>query len=189
MTTLYRVRAKWAGFTGGPGISTFYFVNAPHLAAVKGFFNDAKANLPTAVTVSFPNAQDTIEDTTGALNGTWTDTAQTSVTGTGTGSYIAAGGYALVWFANAIIHKRHVRGHTYLVPGAGATTNGVPTSTELTTLQTAGSNFLTAAGGDFVIYSRPFAGTPSNPARAGSNHAVTAGAALEKFVVLRSRRD
>jgi len=183
MTTLYRVRVRWQGFSGGPGISTLYFVNAPHLSAVRALFDGLKPNLPGTVTLVFANQQDTIESTTGELNGTWTDTAAANVVGTGTGTYAAAAGYGINWSTSGLVNGRHIVGHTYLVPGAGTTTTGIPTTTELATITTACGTFLTAAGSDFVIWSRPTA------SRAGSFHPVTGASALPYYTVLRSRRD
>lgn len=160
-----------------------YFQNSPHLIDVRAFFDGIKANIPPGVTLTFPNAQDTINDATGALTGGWTAGAVSNVVGTGTGTFIAAGGYLINWQTGSIVNNRRVTGHTFIVPGAGSTTNGVPTATEISTMVTASGSFLTNTAGDFMIWSRPA------PGRAGSSHPVTGAIPLPYFTVLRSRRD
>jgi hypothetical protein len=182
MASIYRCRAYWSGFTGQPGITNFYFRNAPHMALVKAFFEAAKPNLPTTTKIDYLASGDVLDDSTGRITGGWTDTQQTTTTGTGTGSYIAAGGYGLRLVTGAVVNGRHVVGRVFLVPGAGATTTGIPTSTENSTTAAAGAAILSGTS-DWVVWSRPA------PGRSGTSNTVTSVIALPYYVVLRSRRD
>lgn len=186
MADIERIRVNWTGFTGAPGLTTLYCDDAiTLLPAVRTFFNSIISVIPNVVTISFEPFGERFEDTTGALNGTWsTGTTPTPVLGGATATYAAPSGYVVNWLTSLVLNNRFLRGKTFIVPGIVAVGDGTPTSTALTTLQNA-ANTLVAATGGLKIWHRPSAPGASD----GASALVTAAQVPDKFVVLRSRRD
>jgi hypothetical protein len=195
---LHRVRVGWTGFPGAPGVSTFYFLDGSSaLGGLHAFFSDLLFALPTDVNVQVENTGDAILAATGALVGSWAGTAQTVLTGTQAGAYAAPVGAVVDWFTGAILDSHRVRGRTFLVPLAGNTyqdDGSIFDSTRIA-LQGAAESFRSGQASNFVIWHRPFAGSPAvgtrpaRPAHDGDYAAVTSAVVPDKACVLRSRRD
>lgn len=186
MATIERYRVGWTGFTGSPGVSTFYFFGAVDPAgSLHAMFDAIKARFPNTVTWSFPAQGDTIDDSTGQLNGSFSSAGAASVTGTDAGVYSAPSGAVIRWSTGTIIGGRRVSGHTFLVPLAGSAYQGDGTisTTPLGDIQTAVNTWLgTTAGLAQVIFRRP-------GSTGGAGHvAVTSAVVPDEAVVLRSRR-
>lgn len=187
MTTIGRARLSWDGFPGSPGVSTFYATDILSLLpALSTLMNAIKFSLPTDVTITFPAAGDELDSATGALVGTWSATAQTPVTGTGSGTYSAPVGWAVNWKTNTVVGRRRLQGRTFFVPAAGSMqgAQGQVNPSDLAALDSAVSTFVTSAiSAGMQIWHRPKHGT-------GGQVAILAtGAVQRKMVVLRSRRD
>jgi hypothetical protein len=184
MPDINRYRVNWTGFTGSPGVSTFYSLasSTAALAALRAFFADAAYILPPSVTLEFPNSGDTLDSTTGTLVGGWTASAQTAVTGLASVGYFAAGtGARLVWETDSIVDGRRVRGSTFLVPLSTSAydTNGSLISGAFTTVN--GPLATLVATNQLVIWSRPVAGD-------SAVSAVTGASLPDKVSTLRTRR-
>lgn len=192
--TLHRIRSTWSGLPGGSGVSTLYQVAAPSdadLTAIRTFWATCAGQLASDATIQVQNSGDIIDETTGALTGVWgPQTAVSSVVGTGGANYAAPSGGLVEWRTAGIVHGRRVRGRTFLVPvGSGVyDSDGTLLSTAVTAFQNAATALVVALT-SMRVWSRPFRGSPSIPARSGSAHAVTSAIAKDKAVVLRSRRD
>lgn len=195
MATLNRYRVTWSGFSGGPGVSTFYGSSTATTtdlsAALKAFFEGIKSILPSTVTISYPLGADQIDDGNGALVGAISVAGATATVGTGGTTYGAPMGMAVKWVTAMIAHKHRLIGHTFIVPAAlGSPASGAPSATNTTTLQTAAALMLTTAPNSFVVWSRPlYTGHPPTLERTGTSGTITGLAVLPKFVTLRSRRD
>lgn len=186
MSTIERYRVAWSGFTGSPGVSTFYYFGSVDPAgSLHAMFDAIKGRFPSTVTWSFPATGDTIDDTTGDLNGSFSSAGAASVTGTDAGVYSAASGVVIRWLTGTIVGGHRVRGHTFLVPLAGSAYqgDGSISTTPLGDIQTAVNTYLaTTAGLAQVIWRRP--GAPG-----GAGHVAVTGAIVPDLAaVLRSRR-
>lgn len=186
MVAIERIRCQWSGFTGSPGLTTFYCTDAlTLLPAARTFFNSIAALLPAAVQISFEPFGAQIEDSTGDLTGSWsTGSTPAVVQGALAGSYSAPSGMLVNWLTNAIVGGRFLRGKTFIVPGPVSSTDGTPNSANVSTLQAAASVLASDLGG-LRVWHRPTVAAPSS----GSSAEVLSVNVPDKFVVLRSRRD
>lgn len=182
------MRAVWGNWVGAPGYTTMYAADniSTVLAAYRAFFDAVKVYIPNGLTVAFPNTGDTIDEATGDINGAWSATAAATVTGTASGSlnYAAGAGVAISWRTNNIVRGRRPVGRSYIVPlvSTAFDTNGTLASTPTGVFNTAVSTFISAAGSDLVIWSRP------SQAGAGTTSVIVSGTINDAGAVLKSRR-
>lgn len=198
MTTLQRVRVKWNGFIGAPGVSTFYATSAATLVPqLHTFFAAIAGYFPTVVSIQVENTGDELEDTTGALVGSWNTGAVAPVTGTGGGPYSAVSGALVQWFTDTVLSGRRLRGHTFMVPmyiGAYDASGQLVSAFRATGVAAAAA-LVTAAAGNMRIWQRPRlaraadGSRPAITARSGGQAAVTASGVRAIVTELRSRRD
>ena len=180
-----RLRVTWTNWPGAPGYSNFFFSSlTPNSAAVATFFDAIKAQLPTGLTIQFPGSGDILSETTGQLTGDWSQTAPTSVVGTGTGSYPGSCGAVVHWLSSSFVRGRRLRGRTFLVPLSGGSYDsaGSLNTGPQGTFQAAANALVTATAGDMVVWSRP------GLQGAGSVGPVTSARVPDLAVVMRSRR-
>lgn len=181
-----RIRVEWNGLTGLPGVSTFYAdpTVPTAYAAVREFFLDIRDFFPSTLTWSFPANGDLIEDTTGALAGTWSTTSGAPVTGAGPSTVHAAGvGCRVRWqTAGVSDSNRRITGSTFLTALVSAyfDADGTINSTALATIQTAADTLVGDAS--LRIWSRPTGGS------GGGSYLVTAATVPDRVTSLRSRR-
>jgi len=207
MTTLYRIRTIWSGFTGAPGYTNMYFGATDPLqagadtaaTAVNTFWTAIKSALPLAVTLNVESAVALIEDTTGEQTDELTLTATpATVQGVLSERFASPAGVCVTWNTATFKEGRKVKGRTYLVPVTSSVfeNNGTVDNTYRTTLQTAASALVTGPGA-FVVYARhrdaqTAEESPTGkarPERMGVGALVTSAAIKDKVTVLRSRRD
>lgn len=178
---LCRVRTVWTGWPGAPGVSTMLFDAAatPPLTAVSGFWTAVRSLLPSAITLQVEGTGQTLDPLTGKANGNWTGTAPAPVQGFGGPKYAGPSGAMVSWRTGAFIDGREVRGKTFLVPGSidDYDSDGTIDPTKLGLLQTA-ATALASSSNALTILSRATGGTAK----------VTSAVAVDKVVVLRSRR-
>lgn len=184
---MQRVRVHWTGFTGGPGVNTLFYNDAPADPApdLFTFFNAIKGLLPTSVSITIDNVGDLIDESTGALVGTWSGTSALTVTGTLSSLYAGASGAVVDLRTSTVVGRRRLQGRMFLVP---LTTDcyqsdGTLASSQLGTLRTAASAWQgSTSGADLVVWHRP------TPGHAGSKATVTSVFVPDLAAVLRSRR-
>lgn len=188
MASIARCRVAWSGSAVvGDGLSTFYWGSggvAGYPGAVLAFFNAIKGLVPVGVTWTVPSSGDLLDDTTGALQGSWSIAGGGTVASAGGTTYAAGVGSRVVWQTGAIRGGRRVRGSTFIVP-LGTTqydADGTIAPAALTTLGTAAANYLTAVGSNGLIWSRPRTGL------AGQAVPITAALTPDKVSWLRGRR-
>lgn len=203
MATLDRHRVTWTGFVGAPGVSTFYVATGSAVNTyIDAFFAAVQPYLPADVTVQVEPLGDSIDSSTGALVGTWTDTSPGPRVGAASGPYSAVSGGLVQWGSSTFLSGRRLRGHTFLVPLDGNIydTNGAITGTPLTAMATAAQALVTSIGGGFYLWQRPRLSAPAytdrrgvvHPAisaRSGGYGSVLTGTVRSKVTELRSRRD
>lgn len=119
---LHKYQVVLKGFTGGPGVMTFYFDAAgaiPH-TAVSTFLTALKTSMAASVTAALPPSGITIDDSTGAAVGAWSAAAPADVVMTSAGNYAAAAGAVINWRTGIYAGGRELRGKTFVVPLAAA---------------------------------------------------------------------
>lgn len=189
MANLKRLRAAWSGNgVVGPGVSTFYFTATAtgFPADLQTFFQAVKSNFPSSVTITVPNTGDTIDETTGALQGVWTDAGGSTTVGTGSGAFAGGVGMRCRWITGGIHNGRRVIGTTFLAPMVNLAwdTDGTPGAATVSGIQTAASALVSAVTPDMVIWSKP---TPPSGSD-GESNAVVAALVPDAISWLRSRR-
>lgn len=204
MGSIQRQRVVWTGFTGSPGLSTFYFADAATAqAALHAFMASVALVLPSIVRLQIEPGGDVIDETTGALTGIWAGSAQAVIPGNPAGgAYAAPVGALIRWETLAIRSGSRLRGRTYLVPAASSVfdTNGTMESGALATLVTAAGDFIGSVTPNLVVWQRPRGaqvayvdgrGIPHKAVsgRGGSSAPVILSSVPDEAVVLRSRRD
>ena len=156
-------------------------------------FWTALANLmDNAITWTVGPEVPILDEETGELVGVTSVTAGTGA-GTAAGDALPYATQGLVRLAtDDFVAGRRVRGRIFL-PGIDENFNaatGIPSSTFLSTVQTAVTNLIAAGG--LLVWARPFAGAegpPVRPARLGSKASITASTVWTQWAVMRSRRD
>lgn len=204
MSTIDRIRIPWSGGRGGDGVSTFYCMDATNnaLGPLHDFFDAVKAFVPSPITWKFEGVGDTVVVETGVLSGAWTIGSEADVVATGSNANMAdAVGAVVNWATGVILFGHRVKGRTFLVPGIkDMFDQGTLNDTVIPTIELAAQAMIDVVPENFVVWSRPFAGTPQwtdvhgkvHPAKAAHDGAVApiSTATVPDFgAVLRSRRD
>jgi hypothetical protein len=199
MTLMYRVRVATSGWTGGPGLSTFYFQGSTDptaaddsgaqacvdrvqvgIAGVLGLF-------PTVHTWAIEAVVDVLTASTGALTASYAvdpGTDQNGVNALGYGPTAAMICSSLI--TSSIVAGKRLRGRTFWGPPCtGGDGNGTPSATAVAACQAATEALMTHGAGepDLVVWHRPVSGA------GGSTGVVESVFTRDKFAVLRSRRD
>jgi len=199
MALIGRVRVATSGWTGGPGLNTFYFENAADpttfsstdaqdcVSRVQASFNAQKGIYPSAVTIQVSNVVDVLTSSTGVLTTSYGVIGQTSIQGTGgTVAMPIAAALCVSLLTVDVVNGKRVRGRCFLSPIAGAAdSNGTPNATQVAA--SAGLVDSLRASGigaqKLVVWHRPVSGA------GGSQHECTSTNTKDQFAVLRSRRD
>jgi len=185
MATLRRIPVTWTGLTGLPGVSVFYAASAVDAAAnIDTFLSAVATRFPNGLTWSCPASGDTIDDTTGHLNGTWTGGTVIVRSGAGGSSGYAAGvGVAVQWLTGGLVNSRRLKGRTFLCPllASEFQSDGTIAAATMTAITNAANTLATA--GVLQIWHRP------SPGGSDGVSSVTVGASVpDRVTALRSRR-
>ena len=198
MTNLLRLRTVLTGFPGGPGVATMYFLDASTaVESVSKFWTTIAPAMPNDVHIAPERSGDTIEDTTGALTGSWLGGVVTPSSGGGAGIYAAPVGALVTWLTTTVLDRKRVRGRTFIVPCNSTIfeTNGAIALGARQVFEAAAAQLIVEQSASFVIWHRPFKGSvatptrPARPAHGGGHGLVTSMRVPTKATVLRSRRD
>jgi hypothetical protein len=183
-----RYRVAWSGGgLVGPGLSTFYEKpdsNVGGADAIFDFFDSLKSAITTAVTITVPSSGDIIEDTTGELVGTWSESGTGgAVVGTSAENFVMGTGARVRWATGGIHGGHRVNGATYIAPlqissfaGSGALADPF-----VVVLEASADALLDALPG-LCIWSRPRTGL------AGASYTIESAVVPDKVSWLRSRR-
>lgn len=187
MTDLCRLRIDLSGAAVvGASVMTLYSnaTGSGLPAAAKTWLTNSAANFPANLTFTIPNGGDLINETTGALTGSWSDGGGGTVVGSGVGGFAIGVGARVQWTTTGITNGRRVRGTTFLVPlmSGSFDVDGRIRAATITSLNTPLQAFLTGMAGHLTVWSRPV------PGRAGTHHDVTAASIPTSPATLRSRR-
>jgi len=202
---MWRIRTVLAGWTGGPGLNTFYFQEPGTISQptdgvavcgrVRAFWNAVGPYFPAAMTAQVQGTIDTIDPATGQI--TWQDsvTAPAVVTGTSGTNFLPTQCMILLKLGTSqFVNGRRVVGRSFLGPiGRLVSEAATPANVVVTAITTAGTTMKgTAPPYEQVVWHRPVYTGPVGArvlVTPGSAHAVTAVTVGTKYASLRSRRD
>ena len=198
---MWRCRVASFGWSGGPGLNTFYHgITSPtglEAAAVVGdvqaFFTAISGNFPSGWSAQVDPTVDIIDPANGDLVGSFAVTAPGTVTGGG-------GAVEYVPFSSMlncriltddIADGRRIKGHHNIGPCAiGVVDNGQVLDFVISTVESAyNADVIGGTAGIPLVWRRPRAASPGVAARAGAAYPVTGVQVDKDFAVLRSRRD
>jgi hypothetical protein len=202
---MYRVRVASTGWTGGPGLNTFYYLQNlpadpdPSTAAaacvtrVHDLANGIKAIFPASWRGTISPEVDVINADNGDLTGSYVVTPPSVVSGTGTAGY---GPQMAMICASLltpdIVDSRRVRGRSFFGPSiVSDDPDGTPLTDVLAIVQAAMDLALGGGldGPPMVVWSRRRGVSVRHPTGlGGSAHVVSAVTIKDQYAVLRSRR-
>jgi hypothetical protein len=194
MAPIQRIRIALTGtWPGGPGVATFYGLNAAGmLPELKGLWAIYAQAMPSTVTIEYPTSGDVIDPLNGDLVGGWTAAGLAPDHGTQTGDYAAPIGAVVNWLTGGVLDGTHLRGRTFVVPLAGVSFDsmGQLATGTVSALQEVSTNKVATMSANFVVWHRPrTVPTPRKPVHAGGYDIVTSAHVSSSAAVLRSRRD
>lgn len=187
MASIVRLRITWSGTpVVGGGLTVLHFAagSTTGPGAALSFFDGIKGLIPSGVTITIPNAGDTIDELTGEIDGVWTASGGGTVNSAGGANPYAQGvGARVVWVTDGITRGRRVRGSTFVVPliTGSYDTDGTLSGTAVGALGTVAGNLASVAA--FGVYTRPQSGTSN-----GAFHDVLTSITPDRVSWLRSRR-
>lgn len=190
-----RVRVTLSGWTGGPGLATYYYRpevvdEVPLLAmcqAVADGVHDAFAGLltmfPAFMNIQVNSPVDVLDSATGTLTDSFGITPPAAVVGTaGALAGPQAAMLCINFLTSTIVNGHRVRGRSFIGPlKAAGDADGTPTSTQLTQMDEFGDD-LEVTPNHQVIWHRPVGGS------GGQAVDVTSHVTSDRFAVLTSRR-
>jgi len=196
---ILRVRLTSQGWSGGPGLNTFYFAHNAStdpvvqadadtvVARVRSVFAGRMALWPTNWTANVSESVDVIDAADGDIVAQFTAPTTTLLTGTSSNPMGPATiGLCLTQNTAQFIAGRRLRGRTFLVPIIqNGDTNGTPDSGSRSVASGLAADMITdpALGPAWCVWHRP-----KDPAPGSLAH-VTSVTISDKWAVLRSRRD
>lgn len=204
---IQRVRVVGTGWTGAPGLWTFYFqrfsgageamdLEDAQLGVdrVRQAITDAGWLWPGAMKFNVNAQVDMLDAETGELQSQLVADpgAQQSGLSSDTFGPIPTG-VLLSLNTGGVVHGRVVRGRSFFAPCVKqADTDGTPRDADRNLAIAFGDALLDNGfeGPNAVVWSRPVTvATPTIPIRDGSAHMITHVSSPNKFAVMRSRRD
>mgnify|MGYP003585719623 CR=1 FL=1 len=163
MSQVPRVATVWSGTpVVGGGVSVMYCTvggEGSLQSAYRTFLDSIKTLMPSSLQWTFPGAGPIINQESGHLESAWSNgTPPAALAGTNAGQWANGVGVRIKWTTGAFYGGRAVVGSTFIVPlvinayeGAGNIT-----SAYLTSLQSAATTFVAAAG--LRVYCKPRTG-------------------------------
>lgn len=192
MANIKRIRVVWSGSAvTGNGVSTHYCSTSDTglAAGLKAFYTAMAGIFTTSLSWTVPVTGDLVDDVTGHLAGSWTETAGTggTVAGTNAGQWAQGVGARIKWITGGIHAGRRVVGSTFMVPLIinAYEGSGEITSAYLSSMSSAASGLITAVP-SLRILSAPtvYHGTPID----GTSSTVLAALVPDEVSWLRGRR-
>lgn len=195
---LARISVSWQNWPGAPGVSQFYG-DGPTMTslvdAIRTFFEAIKGFIPQGLAITVPASGDLIDESTGKITGSWSQTSTPAVvTGTGVGNYAGNAGFVVHWLSTTVVDGRRLRGRTFIVPAISSAfdATGSLAISSLPTIQAAAAALVTSAGAQMQVWHRPLYAKPKTVPptliRPGSKASVTSSRVPDLAVSLRSRR-
>lgn len=199
MSQIGRLRFVWTGYSGAPGLSTFYFSGtdtstfsatdaANARTAVETFFTAIRTKVATGITIASDGTCETIDPVSGAVVGSVYPGAPIGISGGGGPSSAPLSAAACIsWVTGVSVNRRILRGRTFLSPLVPATwlASGTLDPSAVTQFVNAANALIADTTCQLVIWHRP------NPLKSGNNGLVSPALTAKMNAtgaVLRSRR-
>lgn len=198
---MLKVKVRWAGFTGSPGWSNFYFddvaggfpTDEQSVAAaekVRVYFNAIKQYFPAALNWQIQSDVDHVHSTSGEMYGVDSIPPIASIAGTAVaGPHSGASGVVTTWRTAGVRNGRRVRGRTFLVPCSNTAygNDGTLDTTAQGIFQNAATALAAddAANFELGVWSR----NTGPGIEDGEWFRVTGATVPDRVAILRSRRD
>jgi len=199
VSLMYRIRVASSGWTGGPGLNTFYFQNVTDpttsdstnaalcVAGVQAAFTAQAGIYPTQTSLQVAGTVDVLNAATGALVDSFGGTSPSAISGTGSVGYAPIVAMIVGRLNTAdVVNGHRVRGRAFFGPVQDLTdTDGTPNDTIVAAVADL-VNYLqntVDAAIELVVWHRPVSGA------GGQACPVTSTSARDIYAVLRSRRD
>lgn len=201
------VKTKWAGTSGGPGITQLAFTNQTEpdnwsnanakviTDMVRAFWNTYQLGLPDNISLTVDPVVDIFNISDGGLITSFTSaTPPNVVNGTDNSSFNMASGIKITLKTGNVINRRRVHGGIFIVPSAGNCfdSNGVITTTANNQWLGAANTLLTTSVGanmGLSVWSRPRKAKGNKPAFTGQVSNVSGFTINSHGASLRGRRD
>lgn len=189
--SIYRAQLIWTGWNGAPGYSNLYASLAVDAGdwgtALNALAGEFVKVCPNTVHIKPGSEIVELDETDGTIVDVATVAGATDHVGLGTTGNAGAAGACINWLTDGIVGGRRVRGRTFVVPMGGGyfDMDGTLTSGALGTLLAGAASYVTALGGEAVVWARPNA----TKGLVGSAHPITVANVRDRVAVLRSRRD
>lgn len=181
------MRVTWRGSAlVGDGVSTFYTTTPTNAlkSALSTFYTAIAGLVPTTCVWTIPASGDTIDSSTGVINGTWSETGgDATVSSTLAGAFANGVGARIQWRTSGLRGNRRVVGSTFIVPLALGSyqSDGTLVDANVTTIKNAAQALLGSQA--LQIFSKPTAAHPT-----GQANPVISVTVPDKVSWLRSRR-
>jgi len=206
MADIYRYKVRLSGWSGGPGVNTFFarFPSTPSNSDILDFatqlrsmYVTVKGFLINGHTAAVDAAVDVLDDATGDVTSVAAIVPPAAAVGDSAGptGLSRATMIKLRFRTGEYVGGREVRGGNYLGPVStnAFAADGSIASANLTLIPTAFAGLLDVVGpGRLVVWQRPREATTGEnalPARAGSSYFVQSVQGAPLPGVMRSRRD
>lgn len=120
MPTLSVIPVAWTGSpVVGPSFSVLHCQAGDEngfITASRAFFNGVASILANGVQITHPTAGVTIDELSGQVNGAWTASSVSAVSGSGGAAFTNGVGMRVKWPTIGVVNGRKVTGSTFLVP-------------------------------------------------------------------------
>lgn len=187
MASIRQILTDWTTVNGGGKITVTYWDNTASVAtqrsALHAFFQAYMGACDNSTSYVIRTTGVEVDETTGALVGTWTEATAKTDSGDQTGEPVADAVQALARLTTATIYNgRFIKGRMFLpgLDGAQMVAGNLGSSAQ-TAINNAGTT-LAASAGNLKVWSRPRTGV------SGLAADVTAITAWSELAVMRRRR-
>lgn len=187
MAAIRQILVDWTTISGSGKVSVFYFTSvvavATQRAALAAFLGAADAHLDNSCTWVIRTTGVDVDDVSGALVDSWSDSTAHTGTGAGGTEPVADATQVLVrWKTPTIINGRFVQGRTFL-PGCASSNEVNGNLVTASQAAIAGfANTLIGSGAGLLVWHRPVSGS------GGLGCVPEVATVWSEFAVLRRRR-
>ena len=192
MANIQRIQIPSSGFIGGPGVTTFYALDAAAaLPELKGLMAGFAALQTSNLHYEYPTVGDIIDPINGDLVGSWTAGGRAGDTGGDSAVYSAPSGMCVNWLTGDVLDGHRLKGRSFFVPMSSNVyqDDGSIAPSILSSFQSLADAKVSSMAANFVVWHRPKKDKITHAiTRDGGYSVVTSAHVPDRAIVLRSRR-